>query len=176
MNWIYHVRKFFFSQTMKNINHSKHRLIPWNEVKSVSILLPHYHLKQQKQVQETIDFFAKKAIKVNILAFAQVDKQPLELPNFSSKEISWNFVPNSAAVNNFANQQTDVLFAFYAHENLTMDYIVAKSKAECKVGYFEESKTKYFDLMLMPNFDSTQSILQLIEKSIEYLQKIENKP
>lgn len=175
MSWLYNVRKFFFSQSLKNLNRSKHQLIAWNEVNTISILVPFFSLDQQEQIQNALDYFSKKAIRVNILVYKQDDKQTTTFPSFSPKEIGWNLVPNSEAVNNFTNQETDVLFAFYAHENLTMDYIVQKSIARCKVGYFAENKTDCFDFMLKPNHNSSQTILQLIEQSIQYLQKIENK-
>ncbi|HRP39240.1 MAG: hypothetical protein M9931_00580 [Chitinophagales bacterium] len=174
MNWWYSLRKFFFLQTFNAIRAKEHSFVNWEKVKTVSILLADNSATSQQELNEAIQFLAKENRAVVLLSFTEQEKVEGSEQLFSKKSLNWCFVPEGIAVTNFCNAKSDVLFAFYKHENLTMDFIVKQSSAKCRVGIFSEAKTDNFELMINPPTENILSLKKLIEQSITYLQKTEN--
>ncbi|MBX2902586.1 MAG: hypothetical protein KF872_03435 [Chitinophagales bacterium] len=175
MNWWYRLRRFFFLQSFKEIPQQEHRLLNWNSINQVCILLPNTTAHTAAEIQEAVSSLEKENISVSCLIFNENEKNNNPLPSFTSKDVNWHFVPKSTAIDKFTGQKADMLFAFYKHENLTLDFIVQQSKATCRIGYFDEAKTNQFEFMIKPTAGSNQTLLKLLTHSIQYLQKIENK-
>lgn len=171
MNWWYRLRKFFFLQSFNTIKESEHNFVHWDNVKVVSILLSDNSATTQQELNDAIQFLTKENRVVVPLLFTEQDKVEEGKHLFSKKSLNWCFVPQNTVVTNFCNTKSDVLFAFYKHENLTMDFIVKQSSAICRVGIFNESKIDNFELMIKPKIGENPSLVKLIEQSIIYLQK-----
>jgi hypothetical protein len=168
----YQIRKLFFLQAFRALPTQPHRLVSWAEVRQVGILLPHCEPTSTSEWRDAVNFLHKQNIAVHTLAWVREKQQQSDIPSFSNKEVRWNFVPDSKEIKAFTEQNFHVLFAFYPHENLTLDYIVQKSKAICRIGFFHEKKTSLFDFMIKSG-NSPLPLIKLIEQSIQYLQKIE---
>lgn len=174
MKYLYRLRRFFFFQYLKrNIPQKEYALVNWDTVKHVSILLPDCSEKTIAEIDEAVRFLNKENRVTKVLVFNDNIKNTCKLPSFNSKEISWDFIPKSAAVHQFLQDKSDVLFAFFPHENLPLEYIILQSKTTCRIGFFAEAKTHYFELMVYPTAGKPQSLKNLIEQSIEYLKKTE---
>lgn len=174
MKYLYQLRRFFFFQYIKkSVPLKEYALVNWDTVKHVSILLPDCSEKTITEIDEAVRFLNKENRTTKVLVFNDDIKKTCNLPSFNSKEISWNFLPKSTAVHQFLQDKSDVLFAFFPYENLPLEYIILQSKTTCRIGFFAEAKTHYFELMIHPTADKSQSLKDLIEQSIEYLKKTE---
>ncbi len=91
---------------------------------------------------------------VKSLGFFNVKELPLGLNGsmmhqyYAMKELNWYFKPSSQFIDNFVNDEFDILMDFGAPTQLPIMYITSMSRAKCKIGKYLEKYVDFYDVMI----------------------------
>lgn len=91
---------------------------------------------------------------------------------FALKELNWYFKPSSEFIDNFVNDEFDLLLDFSISAQLPAMFISSMSKAKCKVGKYFEKYAHFYDVMIEANknkkldyfVETTHSYMMLLNK------------
>lgn len=70
---------------------------------------------------------------------------------FTKADLNWAGIPKGVNIDNFLNEQFDILVDLNSYFNVPLRYLVAKSKAKLKVGRFSKENEPFFDIMIGDN-------------------------
>jgi len=125
------------------------------------------YLREHKKRVKAIGYFNSKQIPS--LAFSK-----LEYDFFSIKDINWFGKPSSIIIQNFINEEYDLLIDLNINDHFPLKYIASLSKANFKVGKFNEKEQEIYDMMI--DSDNTKTLkyfLRQIDVYITMLNKVE---
>lgn len=133
-----------------------------------------------KAVKEFVRSLKEEGIR-KIRAIGYVDKKAipdhfpvkLEFDYFSKKNLNWYQKPSGVVVDNFLQEEFDILIDLSIDDCYPLKYILAKSKAKFKVGKQSEEKNAIFDMRI--ELKQVKSLRFLITQLNHYLNII-NKP
>ncbi|MCB0757266.1 MAG: hypothetical protein KDC01_02325 [Flavobacteriales bacterium] len=89
---------------------------------------------------------------------------------FSVKDPNWYRTPRGNVAQNFIAEEYDVLIDLTVHDQLPLQYILAKSKARFKVGRLSDTNAHFLDMMI--DTAGADSLAQLIANVNRYLMMI----
>ncbi len=98
----------------------------------------------------------------------------LEYDFFSTKELNWVGKPSSMVIQNFMNEEYDLLIDLNINDLFPLKYISALSKASFKVGKYNEKELDIYDMMI--DSDNTKTLkyfLRQVDVYITMLNKVE---
>ncbi|MEJ2004837.1 MAG: hypothetical protein P8X57_07720 [Cyclobacteriaceae bacterium] len=97
---------------------------------------------------------------MSVLSFLPKDVQNYEFRYtfFTEKDLSFFGAFKSEEVKKFINQPFNYLLYFDFESDPIMRYILALSRAQCRVGNFEEANRQYCDLMVAPQQPNYESL------------------
>jgi len=117
--------------------------------------------------------------KVKSLGFIHIKELPLGLNGsmmhqyFALKELNWYFKPSSQFIDNFVNEEFDLLLDFGVSKQLPITYITSMSKAKCKVGRYVEKYTDFYDIMI--EADENAKLDYFIKTTHNYIAQLNKK-
>ncbi len=125
------------------------------------------YLREHRKRVKAIGFFTTKQIPA--MAYSK-----LEYDFFSSKELNWFGKPSSIFIQNFIDEEYDLLIDLNNHNLFPLKFISALSKANFKVGKLHKNDLEIFDMMI--DSDDTKSLkyfLRQVDTYITMLNKVE---
>jgi hypothetical protein len=146
--------------------------IPFTEAKNIGIL---FHADEETHIRvivELVKVLEAEQKKVKILAYtSQILSigNKLTLSEFTKKDITSSGKIKSEVVKDFIKEPFDYLFCIYNQTFIPFDKIMADSHAYCRVGRFEEDKTRFYELMVV-HLDE-QPLQSLSEQMIFFVKK-----
>lgn len=164
----------------------KHRKPVERQIKSVNIknartLVIVYNASNPEAV-ELVKRYVKflREYKTKILALGYIDEKELpldvnpslEFDYVTKKELNLQLEPYGTVVNNFKEEDYDILIDLSAEENIVLQHLVSKSKAKFKVGAKRLSYASLFDLTIV--LKPEEGIRQLMKNIDRYLHVIKN--
>ena len=127
------------------------------------------YLKENRKKVKVIGYF-------NVRDIPQLTYSKLEFDFFSTKELNWFGKPTPAHVNNFMEEEFDLLIDFNIADHFPLKYIAALSKANFKVGKFNEADKETYDLMIDTDAGQTlKYFMQQIDIYMAMLNKNDDK-
>jgi hypothetical protein len=117
--------------------------------------------------------------RIQCLGYADVKDLPaylnakLNFDAFCLKDLNWYRIPGGSTVNNFVQEDHDVLIDLTLDDHLPLQYVVAKSRARFKVGRLSDSNKRFLDMMI--DTAGAHSLPQLIANMDRYLLMINAK-
>lgn len=78
-------------------------------------------------------------------------KAKVDFEFFTKASLNWAGIPRGGNIDNFLNEQFDILVDLNSYFNVPLRYLIAKSKARLKVGRFSPENEPYFDIMIGNN-------------------------
>jgi len=99
---------------------------------------------------------------VNVIGFFNLKQMPpmtyskLEYDFFSQKELNWMGKPSGVVVQNFINEEYDLLIDLNVHDHFPLKYMCALSRARFKVGKYSLADTDMYDMMI--DADNTKTV------------------
>ena len=150
-----------------------------NNAKSIGIIYNDNEQKSNEIIKEFVSFLSKKDIQVYVVEFINkkiksenyIKKKGFN--HFSLNDINWFYKPKSIIVDEFINNDFDILIDLSLNNNCyPVKYINALSKAKFKVGKFYETPN-FYDFMI--NIDNNNDLSFFIEQIKHYLSMINNK-
>ena len=72
----------------------------------------------------------------------------LKFDYFDRNDVNWRFEPNCQQTSNFINTEYDVVIDLEREPVLPLQFMLARSKAHFKVGYYDAALEDFYDLMI----------------------------
>jgi uncharacterized protein YkuJ len=145
--------------------------VMYQDAKNVGILYTAEDLGKHDVIKDLVRKFEKDGKNVNVLSFLPKDVQNFEFRYtfFTDKDLSvfGNF--KSEEVKKFVNQPFNYLLYFDFESDPVMRYILSMSRAQCRVGNFEEANRPFCDLMVAPQQPNYKSLAHEMYKYTKVL-------
>jgi len=150
-----------------------------NNAKSIGIIYNDNEQKSNEIIKEFVSFLSQKDIQVYVVEFINkkiksenyIKKKGFNY--FSLNDLNWFYKPKSIIVDEFINNDFDILIDLSLNNNcFPVQYINALSKAKFKIGKFYETPN-FYDFMI--NIDSNNDLSFFIEQIKHYLSMINSK-
>jgi len=151
-------------------NKSRRSSVPYAEAKSVGILFTVENTENHHIVKEFIRQLTADGKQTQVLEFLPRKKNNPEFlfDFFTADDVSvWGNLRSAKAIT-FADRPFDYLFCLDPQPNPFVLYLLARSKALCRVGKYLPLSEAYFELMIEHN----GTWKGLLENMLKYTQKL----
>lgn len=150
------IKKYYQNKTIKDclkIKHSKN-LITIADAKLIGLI---FEINDNNSENEIIEIeknlWENKIDNKFLILIPKNIHQPETFSNedfikYYLKNNNWFDKPKIELLENFVNQEFDILIDFSNKHNFTKNYIITKSKAKLKIGKDEKSNENYFDIII----------------------------
>lgn len=143
---------------LKN-NNSVHTNIAFQNAQKIGFLFS--SIDEFNKHKHLVNELKTKIPKIHVLIqVADEKKQKSSEKLFSKKDFSFFGAVNSKNINDFCIEKFDYLLYFEKNKTKLIQYILLKSNAKCRIGYFLEGDESFFDLM----FDLKTTPQEIIRK------------
>lgn len=158
----------------------KARKFKFEEAKTVGIIFDATNAEDFELVKRYVAHLRENNKKVKVIGYFKSNGVPaltyskLDFDFFSRKEISLTGKPTPVFIRNFIEEEYDLLIDLNIHDHFALRYISALSKANFKVGKYEEDDIHTLDMMI--DSDHTKTVkyfLRQIDTYITMLNKVE---
>lgn len=127
--------------------------IPYQKAASMGIIFTVEDKQKHDEIKNFINQLEHDGKKVQVLEFLPENRNNHEFKFdfFTIKDLSfWGNLEAENAVK-FANMPFDYLFCIDKETNPLILYLLAQSKAHCRVGKYNEQDSQYFEMMIGQN-------------------------
>ena len=176
MKWWDDIRNYFYRRTIEAklaALKPKRVLTNLHDAKSIGIVYDSTNPDNDIIVTKFAEHLRQEGKTVDILGFVndkEIDHKS-DILVFNKKNLSWTNIPNDERVEKFADKNFDLLFAAFTAESFPLEYVARVSKAQWRVGTFDEKKTDYYEMMIKTG---EQNDLQyFLDQSTFFLNKIQ---
>ncbi|MFH1005223.1 MAG: hypothetical protein V1781_07000 [Bacteroidota bacterium] len=157
MNLIQNIKNILGNYYLKHKMKSLHRnkaFINLEQAKTIGIVFDATEEENLELVKKYIAYLREMKKKVKAIGYFDQKQIPsfvyskLEYDFFCSSELNWYNVPSVVYVENFLNDEFDILIDLNLDDCFPLRYISSLSKAKFKVGGKSEQNSSIFDLMI----------------------------
>jgi hypothetical protein len=144
--------------------------MPYKQAVNVGIIFTVEDKQKHDDIKDFIHLLEQEGKKVTVLEFLPEKKDNYEFKFnfFTIKELSfWGNITSDAA-NAFTEKVFDYLYYIDREPNPLILNLLARSKAHCRVGRFNDNEQHYFELMIEQN----SSYRDLINSMYNYTSKL----
>lgn len=143
---------------------------PFHTSKSIGILFTVEDRKKHDDIKNMIKKLETEGKQVKVLCFLPKKKENYEFlfNYFTSDNLNFWGKIESSDVEKFMTENFDFLFNPDTKPNKLIQYILAASKAKCRVGKASENELQLFELMIQPNGNAPS----LIEDMYKYTHQL----
>lgn len=161
-------------QAMQAQKSIKRQTPNYDEASSIGILLKTDNPLMLPAIQKLINQLAKDNKKINVLVYVPANEAVIDLGfqhyTFTEKEIdTWGNI-NLEVVETFMNQSFDFLYCISKNDEPIFQYILAKSKAKCRIGKFDEGNASFYEMMI--HLKTEDDIAIFAQQALHYTQSI----
>ncbi|HEX3006594.1 MAG TPA: hypothetical protein VHO90_03155 [Bacteroidales bacterium] len=131
-----------------------------------------------EQIKKFLNYLTSIGIKVYILGYVDDKKVPQNflfwkgINLFSRTDLTWAGIPESSSVNDFIEQQFDMLIDLSMDDYFPVQYVASLSRSNFKIGRFGRKNQQCYDLMF--EFNTETSLGEYIEQISYYLNLLSN--
>ena len=139
--------------------------IPYKNAKTVGIIFSVEDKQKHDQIKEFVKHLEHDGKKVDVLEFLPKKKENYEFlyDFFTDEDLSfWGKITSEKAIK-FSNTPFDYLFYIDTQPNPLVLDVLARSKAACRVGKFNEPESEFFEMMIEDK-GSTKTLIDNIYK------------
>lgn len=176
--WRIKAGKYFLNKMLPLVKRNIH-FESFAKVKSIGIVFNATDKEEFELVKRYVRYLKECDKKVKAIGFFNSDKVPeltytkLEWDFFTLKDLSWNYIPNKNFIDNFINEEYDLLIDLNVHSDFPLHYISTLSKARFKIGQYQPNVD--FDLMIeMPQEKGLKFYLRSIDQYLQLLNTNKN--
>lgn len=169
------IGKYNLKKRLKHLNrHVKTH--NFNTAKSVGILFSAPDEQSFSVIKEFLSFLSQKEIKVTALGYIPSKKIPQQflmrkgINLYCRTDLNWYYKPKNELVNQFIDQEFDILFDLSMHDYFTVNYVGSLSRATFKLG--KQSENAYPDMVI--DISKIKTVEYLIEQIKYYLNILNN--
>jgi len=123
------------------------------------------YLKEMKKKVKVVGYFSSKDI-------PEMAYSKLEYDFFSEKDLNSFRIPSNTFVNNFIEEEFDVLVNLNIYGHFPLKYIGAMSRSKYKVGRFDEGNKEVYDMLIeCPSDKSFKYFLRQVDTYLTMINK-----
>lgn len=169
------IGRFNLKNRLKHL-HRNVKAHNFNTAKSVGILFSAPDEQSFGAIKDFLSYLSQKEIKVIALGYVPSKKIPQQylmrkgINFYCNTDLNWYYKPKNEIINQFINQEFDILFDLSMNEYFTVNYVGSLSKASFKLG--KQTDNSYHDLVIDVNKNKT--IDYLIEQIKHYVNILNN--
>ena len=169
MKWFKNIKRFLFLKKLRSdvnsLAKSPREMLNIGQAKKIGILLDAKYEEDIITVSKYAESLSQKNKEVSILSFQNNKEKEDNDSRFLNKlDVNWFDIPSQEKIDDFQQQNLDILIAAFVNECLPLEYVLATSNARFRVGAFNDSKSDYFELMINTKKDaSLKYLLQQID-------------
>jgi hypothetical protein len=140
--------------------------LPYTQAKTVGVLFSVEDKKKHDEIKALIHKLEHDGKKVDVISFLPNKKENYEFmfDFFTMKEVTFFGQITSNHAIKFSETPFDYLFCLDAEPNPMILNLLARSKAKCRVGKFQEEATPFFELMIDNVDKQTKGLIDGIYK------------
>ena len=144
-----------------------------NSIKKVGIVLDEsYFYEKEALINELIlNGILEENIEILVFKNAIKKNEIFDYPTFSYKDISWSATFEKQEVNNFINNEFDLLISYYDTEKSALLLVTHSSKASFKVGFSTVDK-RLNHFMITTNAENYKVFMTELFKYLKILNKL----
>ena len=163
---------YALSQEVKSLRRNK-MFLNLEEAKTVGIVFDATENENFELVKKYITYLKDLKKRVKAIGFFNMKDTPamayskLEYDFFSLKDLAWNNIPKNIYVNNFIEDQFDILLDLNMKDSFPLKYVSSLSRAKFKVGKSSKWNSSIFDLML--DIDASKNLKYFLKNLDTYL-------
>ncbi len=141
--------------------------------KTIGILYDATTVENYNAVKDFVKILKDQKKQVKTLGYVGLDipkdfqQAKLDFDFFLKKDLNWYNMPGHHLVDNFCNDQFDILIDFTLTPLLPQLFVLTWSKAKCKVGRQDEQFAYLFDIMI--DINKKPELKYLIQQVRHYL-------
>lgn len=157
------------ASALKN-NKSLRASIPYLQAKQIGVIFSVEDKQKHDDIKELIKNLEQDGKKVQVLEFLPKKKENYEFlfDFFTIQDLSFWGTINSTAAGKFSDAPFDYLFYVDKESNPLVLNLLARSKARCRVGKFNEHESPYYEMMIEQN----GTIRGLIDSMYKYTKQM----
>lgn len=151
----------------------------FDEAKTVGILFDAANPDDFELVKRYVVYLREHRKKVKVLGFFSNKQIPaltyskLEYDFFTLKELNWFGKPTTHILDNFINEEFDLLIDLNIHDHFPLKYIATVSKAKFKVGKYSEADLGIYDMLI--DSDNTKTLKYFLRQVDTYVAMMNRK-
>lgn len=166
MKWLDNIKRTFGESLLKKKlkSNRKSAVHNFNDARSVGILYREKGESFYILVKQYVKYLQDEHGIREIMALAYIDDKKevpfyqihkLKYDYFTKGELDWRFEPHGEVSQNFIAKEFDILIDFEKEPVLPLRFVLAQSKAQFKVGYYDKANEPFYDLMFETKEDGT---------------------
>jgi len=147
--------------------------VGFQQANRIGLLYTQEDAQQKEHVLQFIDQLKSTGKLIYVLQYRPTQASPRdeEFPEFTKQAISYWGKILTQQVTTFLNLPLDYLYHIDLISNPILDYILAKSKAKCRMGNFDLTRAHLFEIMVKcENKIDSHTLASLTKKMLYYTQ------
>ncbi len=126
---------------------------PYKQATTVGVVFSVEDKQKHLDVKDFIHLLERDGKKVEVLEYLPPKKENFEFKFdfFTNKDLSFWGELNSSVANKFSDTPFDYLFHLDKESNPLILNLLARSKAQCRIGRYNEMESQYYELMIEQN-------------------------
>ena len=168
----------FYTKRLSKTRRIERTNVGFRQAQSIGILYTGDSAKKQQIVQRLVSQLQQLGKQVTILCCAKASKaiEKTNVPTITYQDIQLLGKIIHPQARAFVNTPFDYLYQIDVEGHPVLDYLLAKSQARCRVGYYTAARAGLFEMMVMPQSTSASSKLEdLIAQMLHYTQLLKAK-
>jgi hypothetical protein len=152
-----------------------------NDAKTIGILFEASNAEDFELVKRYVIYLREMKKKVKVIGYFSENEIPqltyskLEYDFVDKKQLSWHMKPSGHVIDNFIEEQYDILIDLNIHDHLPLKYIAVLSRARFKVGKTQQGSTEVYDLSIdHPADKSLKYFLRQVDTYLLMINKSED--
>lgn len=132
-----YIKEFFVKKSLKNNLQQDKSKVFSRDVQTIGLLIDESNFGHSEALinELTLHKIAPENIKVIAYTGKFKEKEKYLRPSFGKKHINWKGEITEDFINEFVNEEFDILLSYYDVENIFLMLVTSKSKAKFKVGF-----------------------------------------
>jgi hypothetical protein len=172
------IKRSIADSSLKSQLSSAERIRPphkfsFESMRTVAILMDATNTEDYELVKRYVVYLREHRKKVKVLGYFHTKEVPsltyskLEYDFFSVRDVNWLGKPNSTVINNFIDEEWDLLIDLNIHDHFPLRYIAALSRARFKVGKYKAGDEIIYDMMI--DSDNTKTLKYFLRQVDTYV-------
>lgn len=151
-------------------NHALRASLPYQQAHNIGVLFTVEDKQKHADVKDFIHLLEQDGKKVQVLEYLPLQKENYEFKFdfFTIKDLNFWGKINSAQAQKFSETPFDYLFYIDKESNPLALFLLATSKARCRVGRFVEDDEPFFEMMIGQN-GTTKGLIETMYKYTKQL-------
>lgn len=126
----------------------------FTEIKNVGILFDSSDKEEFELVKKYVNYLKEMKKRVKAIGYFSSSQVPaltyskLEYDFFTPKQLNWHLKPSDPFINNFIEEEWDVLIDLNIYDRFPLKYIASVCRAKFRLGKYSKADEKLYDMMI----------------------------